>query len=100
MPNSWAGLENLPEQLQSRLEALEKRLEETLRLAEVELSLQRAKMAREEVRIRVIDEQLQKDLKKARLESGAVSDADGGKDEQAGSRWKRMLGGGRKGENG
>jgi hypothetical protein len=99
VPNSWAGLENLPDQLHARLESLEKRLEETLRLAEVELSLQRAKMAREEVRIRVIDEQLQKDLKRARLESGAASDADAGKDEQAGSRWKRMLGGGRKGDN-
>jgi len=98
VPNSWAGLENLPDQLHARLESLEKRLEETLRLAEVELSLQRAKMAREEVRIRVIDEQLQKDLKKARLESGSSSDGEGAKDE-AGSRWKRMLGGGRKADN-
>ncbi len=57
-------------------------------------------MAREEVRIRVIDEQLQKDLKRARLETSALPDPDGGKDEHAGSRWKRMLGGGRKGENG
>ncbi len=97
VPNSWAGLENLPEQLRERLEALEKRLEETLRLAEVELSLQRAKLAREEVRIRVIDEQLQKDLKRARQDAGSPGDSDGGKDEQSGSRWKRMLG--RRGEN-
>jgi hypothetical protein len=96
VPNSWAGLENLPEQLRERLEALEKRLEETLRLAEVELSLQRAKLAREEVRIRVIDEQLQKDLKRARQDHDAPAD-DSGKDEQSGSRWKRMLG--RRGEN-
>jgi hypothetical protein len=95
VPNSWAGLENLPDQLRARLEALEKRLEETLRLAEVELSLQRAKLAREEVRIRVIDEQLQKDLKRARQD--APTDGDSGKDEQSGSRWKRMLG--RRGEN-
>jgi hypothetical protein len=96
VPNSWAGLENLPEQLRDRLEALEKRLEETLRLAEVELSLQRAKLAREEVRIRVIDEQLQKDLKRARQDADSSSDHDGGKEEQ-GSRWKRMLG--RRGDN-
>jgi hypothetical protein len=98
VPNSWAGLENLPEQLQSRLEALEKRLQETLRLAEVELSLQRAKLARDEVRIRVIDEQLQKDIKRARQDAGSPGDSDGGKDAQSGSRWKRMLG--RRGENG
>ncbi len=99
VPNSWTGLEDLPDQLRARLESLEKRLEETLRLAEVELSLQRAKLAREEVRIRVIDEQLQKDLKRARLDSSSAADGDGGKDEQAGSRWKRMLGGGRKADN-
>jgi HPt (histidine-containing phosphotransfer) domain-containing protein len=99
VPNSWAGLENLPDQLRDRLEALEKRLEETLRLAEVELSLQRAKLAREEVRIRVIDEQLQKDLKRARDDASSSSESDGGKGETSGSsRWKRMLGG-RKGDN-
>jgi len=99
VPNSWAGLENLPDQLRDRLEALEKRLEETLRLAEVELSLQRAKLAREEVRIRVIDEQLQKDLKRARDDASSPSESDGGKGDASGSsRWKRMLGG-RKGDN-
>jgi len=98
VPNSWAGLENLPDQLRARLDALEKRLQETLRLAEVELSLQRAKLAREEVRIRVIDEQLQKDIRRARDDASSSSDADGGKGEASGSRWKRMLGG-RKGDN-
>jgi hypothetical protein len=96
VPNSWVGLENLPDQLRDRLEALEKRLQETLRLAEVELSLQRAKLAREEVRIRVIDEQLQKDLKRARQDANSSADSDSSKDEQSGSRWKRMLG--RRGE--
>jgi hypothetical protein len=98
VPNSWAGLENLPDQLHARLDALEKRLQETLRLAEVELSLQRAKLAREEVRIRVIDEQLQKDLRRARDDASSSSESDGGKGEASGSRWKRMLGG-RKGDN-
>jgi hypothetical protein len=97
VPNSWAGLENLPDQLRARLEALEKRLQETLRLAEVELSLQRAKLAREEVRIRLIDEQLQKDLKRARQDANSAAESDGGKDEASGSRWKRMLG--RRGDN-
>jgi hypothetical protein len=97
VPNSWAGLENLPEQLRARLDALEKRLQETLRLAEVELSLQRAKLAREEVRIRVIDEQLQKDIRRARDDASSSSESDA-KGEASGSRWKRMLGG-RKGDN-
>jgi hypothetical protein len=93
VPNSWAGLEGAPEELRSRLEALEHRLQETLRLAEVELSLQRAKLAREELRIRVLDEQMQKDIKKARDASDdrANDDADP-RGEQGGSRWRRMLG--------
>jgi hypothetical protein len=93
VPNSWAGLENAPEELRTRLEALENRLQETLRLAEVELSLQRAKLARDELRIRVLDEQMQKDLKRARDASDdRANDESDPKGEQGGSRWRRMLG--------
>ncbi len=91
VPNSWAGLENVPAELRERLETLEKRLEETLRLAEVELSLQRAKLAREEVRIRAMDEQMQKELKRVR-ESSENRDADQVDHPGSGGRWKRMLG--------
>jgi len=94
VPNSWAGLENVPDELRTRLEALEHRLQETSRLAEVELSLQRAKLAREELRIRVVDEQLQKDLKRAKTAADSHSSDDSSdlKGDQSGSRWKRMLG--------
>lgn len=89
VPNSWAGLENLPDDQRARLEALEHRLQETARVAEVELSLQRAKLAREELRIRVMDEQIQKDLKRAKNAADSQADESG---DQSGSRWKRMLG--------
>jgi hypothetical protein len=93
VPNSWAGLENLPDEQRGRLDALEHRLQETLRLSEVELSLQRAKQARDELRIRVMDEQMQKDLKRARDASDNPSDeSSDGKGDQGSSRWKRMLG--------
>jgi hypothetical protein len=93
VPNSWAGLENLPDELRARLDALEHRLQETARLAEVELSVQRAKLAREELRIRVMDEQMQKDIKRARDVSESQADDQGdSKGDQTGSRWKRMLG--------
>lgn len=93
MPNSWAELENVPEEQRQRLEALEHRLQETLRLAEVELSLQRAKLAREELRIRILDEQMQKDIKRAKdvSDSQAEDQADP-KGEHGNSRWRRMLG--------
>jgi hypothetical protein len=93
VPHSWAGLENVPEETKVRLEALEHRLQETARLAEVELSLQRAKLARDEIRIRVMDEQMQKDLKRAKVASDNQSDDSGdSKSDQGNSRWKRMLG--------
>lgn len=90
VPNSWASLENVPGELRARLETLEKRLEETLRLAEVELSLQRAKLAREEMRIRMMDGQMQKQLKQARDASEADGENSG--DQASSGRWRRMLG--------
>ena len=64
-----------------------------MRLAEVELSLQRAKLAREELRIRLLDEQMQKDIKRARdVSDSHVDDESDPKGEQGGSRWRRMLG--------
>jgi hypothetical protein len=93
VPHSWAGLENVPDETKVRLEALEHRLQETARLAEVELSLQRAKLARDEIRIRVMDEQMQKDLKRAKVASQSQADESGdSKGDQGNSRWKRMLG--------
>jgi hypothetical protein len=90
VPNSWADLADMPGELRVRLETLEKRLEEAQRLSEVELSLQRAKLARDEARLHTMDEQVQKELKRAR----DASDVSGANDAQgsSGGRWKRMLG--------
>jgi hypothetical protein len=94
VPNSWAGLENLPDDQRARLEALEHRLQETARVAEVELSLQRAKLARDELRIRMLDEQMQKDIKRVKDVSDSQSEdnSSDSKTDQNGSRWKRMIG--------
>jgi len=93
VPNSWAGLENLPDDQRARLDALEHRLQETCRVAEVELSLQRAKLARDELRVRMLDEQMQKDIKRAKVVSDSHSDdSSDSKGDQSGSRWKRMIG--------
>jgi hypothetical protein len=93
VPNSWTGLENLPDEQRARLDALEHRLQETCRVAEVELSLQRAKLARDELRVRMLDEQMQKDIKRAKVVSDSHSDdPSDSKGDQSGSRWKRMIG--------
>lgn len=93
-PNSWSGLENAPDEVRSRLTELERRLEETLRIAEVELSLQRAKLGREEARIRGLDEQVQKEQRRARNSSMFAEDVGSeiAGPEGKGSRWRRMLG--------
>jgi len=89
--NNWSVLENVPAELRVRLEVLEKQLEQTLRTAEVELSLQRAKLGREEARIRLLDEHVQKELKRAGLTEEKLEE---GAEEEKGvsSRWMRMLG--------
>jgi hypothetical protein len=98
VPNSWAGLENMPAELRQRLEVLERRLQETLRLAEVELSLQRAKLAREEARVKSMDDQMQKELRRARDANDSHEEEERRGDESsAGGRWRRMLG--RRGES-
>jgi hypothetical protein len=90
--NDWKTLEEMPTELRVRLEVLEKQLEQTLRTAEVELSLQRAKLGREEARIRQLDDQVQKELKRAGMQ-GADTDEEGSvSDKGISGRWMRMLG--------
>jgi hypothetical protein len=91
VPNNWAMLESMPAELRGRLEVLEKQLQQTLRTAEIELSLQRAKLGREETRIRHLDEQVQKDLKRSGINPADLqSDCD--RDKSQSNRWMRMLG--------
>lgn len=102
MPN-WEALNNAPDDLRAGIEELDKRLQESLRIAEVELSLERARLGREEMRLRILEEQLQKESKRR---GGPLASEELGKKlksaedpEQAKSqRWLRMLGMGKEGE--
>lgn len=95
LPN-WEALAEAPEELTARLKDLEAQLDENLRLAEVELSLERARLAREAARLRLQQDQLDKELKRLkpdRPQSAAAGPAPGGDDDNpAGRRWLRMLG--------
>ena len=76
---------------------MESRLEETLRISEVELSLERARLSREEVRLRQVQAQIEKkmNLLGLSLEDGIVSNDNGAvdcADEAKGHRWLRFLG--------
>lgn len=94
-PN-WEELHNAPEQLLAHLKQLEGRLEQSLRISEVELSLERARLGREEVRLRQLSEQIDRQMKtlglapaegasKSRAAGAAAPDA-------AGRRWLKFLG--------
>jgi hypothetical protein len=76
-----------------RVTELEQQLQEHLRLAEVELALERAKMARDHSRLHQQQELIEKQLKKLGLQS--AEDADPNRPKDASSpdrRWRRFLG--------
>lgn len=101
MPN-WESVNNAPDDLRTALQELERRLDEALRLAEVELSLERARLGREGMRLRMLEEQLEKESKRR----GALGIEEGKKLKTANDdpehvksqRWLRMLGMGKDGE--
>jgi hypothetical protein len=94
----WEILNNAPEELRRRLEELEKTLHATLRHAEVDHSLERARLGREAMRLEQLNEQVRREMK--RLE---MSDEDGDDEAQsarekpeidrgANGRWQRLFG--------
>lgn len=99
----WEALTNAPEELVARLKDLEAQLDENLRLAEVELSLERARLAREAARLKLQQDQVEKELKRLKLDrpqaAAATAAAQGGDpDNPTGRRWLRMLGMGKGGD--
>ena len=74
----WAQLNSVPEDLQQELLSLRERLQDKLRVAEVDLSLQRAKLAREEARLTIKANQLSQQTKKLGLASDELSSNEGG----------------------
>lgn len=93
--DTWKSLEGTPDELRIRLESLERRLEQTLRLTEVELSLERAKLGREAVRLKQLEENATKAMDRLGL-AMAEDEEEGDPDDRAAAtadgRWMRMLG--------
>lgn len=97
VPDDWDSIGSVPEELRCRLEGLGERLEETLRLAELEHSLERARLGREQARLQEMDQQLQKEFKRVGPKSDAdqqEADDDEGDSNKSGisSRWERLFG--------
>ncbi|MGD9857610.1 MAG: hypothetical protein AB7U20_21920 [Planctomycetaceae bacterium] len=69
----WEALNNAPQELRARLQALEADLEDRLRIAEVELSLERARLSRIQSRVEDMQRQVEVRMKPARQQASANS---------------------------
>ena len=93
LPDNWDDIVEVPEEQKARVDQLATRLEEQVRLAEVEMSLERARLSRERMQLQTDHEKIDKHLKRLGLtsldeletiavENGSTSDR----------RWMRFLG--------
>ncbi len=98
LPDNWDDILEVPEEQKARVDQLATRLEEQVRLAEVEMSLERARLSRERTQLQTDQEKIDKHLKRLGLssldeletvavENGSTSDR----------RWMRFLGVNRRG---
>jgi hypothetical protein len=93
IPMDWATLGNVPAEMQVRVETLIDRLDVQVRLGEVEMSLERARLARERTQMQSEREFISKQLRRLGLNSLAeldnISAATGTATDR---RWMRFLG--------
>jgi hypothetical protein len=95
-PPDWLALEKVPESLCEELNGLRERLEQQLRLAEVELSVDRARVARDQAKVRQQQELVDKHMKRLGITSiDEVHDEISTKS-AADKRWLKFLGVSRK----
>lgn len=87
-PIDWAALNNAPDALRQTLQKLESELTDRLRIAEVDLSLERARLSRVETRIRATQMQIEKKLQQSVGTAPANGKKSaGGKGESQGKSW-------------
>jgi len=100
LPENWEELSNVPEELKSRLESLAQELKENLRESQVGLSLERAKLARQESQLNQLSEVLEKKMKRLGLSEdeeprAASEEAPAQEINDGSSRWMKFLGKGK-----
>jgi hypothetical protein len=105
LPIEIAGLEDLPPALKQRVEEWETQLQTKHRRAEIELSLERARLSRDQTHLRQQQEQIVKELRRLGLESRAETASepaladDDSQGQKSGTRWLRFLGVGKRDDN-
>lgn len=97
----WDNLPTVPNELQHRLHHLETQLEAKLRMAEVSCAMERARIGRDEARIKQIEQQAQRLLKRLgvnedeiNMQAEPVQPAQPAatEDQNASGKWRRLLG--------
>ncbi|MGE5193920.1 MAG: hypothetical protein ACM3U2_15610 [Deltaproteobacteria bacterium] len=94
LPADLNSLENLPEPVRARITELETQWQAKFRQVELDLSLERARLAREQAAVRQQQESLQKQLRRGAAAGNAFDD-DGARGEESSSskrRWFRFMG--------
>lgn len=91
IPDGLPSLEAAPEPLRSRLSEIEKQWQAKFRQAELDLSLERARLGREQANVRLQQEQIQKELRRLGLSGERPGEAAGGRDDASKRRWFRFM---------
>ena len=93
IPANLRSLENLAEPMQARIAELETQWQAKFRQVELDLSLERARLAREQSAVRQQQEQLQKQLRRGAADrSGGSDDVRGDENSSSKRRWFRFMG--------
>ena len=94
LPNDLPSLDSMPEPLQQRIAELEAQWQAKFRQVELDLSLERARLAREQSAVRQQQDILQKQLRKGGTPAKAAADDDSlkGEDSSSKRRWFRFMG--------
>ncbi len=91
-PPDWVSLERVPEDLCQTLEAHTKKLEESLRLAEIELSIERARIGREQMQLRHQQDAIEKQMRRLGLKTVDEQIPAAEEASTTDRRWVRFLG--------
>lgn len=94
VPPDWSALNNAPEELTARLERMAADLQDNLRRADVEISIERARLAREQAQLAMREEHLKRQMRELGIEQEAAvsNEKRGGKGNAPDRRWSRFLG--------
>jgi hypothetical protein len=93
LPANWDELSDVPEERRRHIDQLASRLEEQVRLAEVEISLERARLSRERTEVDAERATMEKHLKRLGINSmDELDDVSVSTGTTADRRWMRFLG--------